>query len=242
MNKSKILGRLKKLLELSNSKSYNPNEAAAALKRANVLMQKYGIKKEDIVLSNIEEKEVRAFRGEQPSSYLSYLALSISEMFGCDYIYTWDYESYQSKTKWRFRVHGNISFVGFSPNQEVAAYCFEVILKRMLSARKNFLRELRQKGEKDRVSKADKYAEGWAVAIHKKVKHLIPPIENIDNDENVLLIHKTAIQKYIDSQTKRVTKPKESSAKMGYLTRGFIDGNKEEINKPLNTNISGLIE
>jgi hypothetical protein len=52
-DKEKILEKLKKLLALS--KSDNPHEASLALQRVQKLMQTYGITRDDIALSDIDE-------------------------------------------------------------------------------------------------------------------------------------------------------------------------------------------
>lgn len=52
-DKEKVLEKLKKLLALS--KSDNPHEASLALQRVQKLMQAYGITRDDIALSDIDE-------------------------------------------------------------------------------------------------------------------------------------------------------------------------------------------
>ncbi len=81
-----ILKRIGKLLALS--KSSNPNEAAAALSRAQKLMAQYGLSEKEISLSSIGEQKTETISGVRRSAWCFGLGRIISKGFGIDYFAT----------------------------------------------------------------------------------------------------------------------------------------------------------
>lgn len=76
-----ILDKIKKLLALSSSP--NANEAASALRRAQELMEAYGIDRESVVAAEIVEEEIERRGGAKPSAFEAYLFATLARAFGC---------------------------------------------------------------------------------------------------------------------------------------------------------------
>ena len=81
-DQSSLLNRIEKLLALS--KSSNPNEAAAALSRAQKLMAMHGISEHELSLSAISEEECEIMPGVRSVTISCTLANIVAECFGLD--------------------------------------------------------------------------------------------------------------------------------------------------------------
>ncbi len=79
---SSLLNRIEKLLALS--KSSNPNEAAAALSRAQKLMSMHGISEHELSLSSISEEECEIMPGVRSVTISCTLANIVAECFGLE--------------------------------------------------------------------------------------------------------------------------------------------------------------
>ncbi len=81
-DQSSLLNRIEKLLALS--KSSNPNEAAAALSRAQKLMSMHGISEQELSLSSISEEECEIMPGIRSVTISCTLANIVAECFGLE--------------------------------------------------------------------------------------------------------------------------------------------------------------
>ncbi len=81
-DQSSLINRIEKLLALS--KSSNPNEAAAALSRAQKLMSMHGISEHELSLSSIAEEECEIMPGVRSANVSCTLANIVAECFGLE--------------------------------------------------------------------------------------------------------------------------------------------------------------
>jgi hypothetical protein len=153
----KIIQRIRKCLALSGSSE--PNEAAAALRQAQKLMEKFGISEDQVQVSEVKESACTAGRSVQtPPAWLTEIARLVSAAFCVKHFYG-------------ITLTGSCKFVfvGVGPAAEVASYTFTVLRRKCTSARDLYYR--RQRGRRaSRVRRADAYAWGWAVAVGAKVR------------------------------------------------------------------------
>lgn len=162
MNRSQAIEKIKKCLRLS--KSANEHEAAQALKQAQILMQQFGITDIDVQLSEIKESSLKV-----PLSipiWQHWLFAVCTRTFGVDgYIEMETYASTGKKTA-QFR------FYGISPKPELAAYAYEVLLRQLRAARQKYMKEelSRVRLTKNKIYRADKFCEGWVMAVRSQVK------------------------------------------------------------------------
>ena len=82
-NEEAVLERIRKLLALSDSS--NPNEAAAALARAQKLMQMHGISDKELSLASVSEEECLLNKGLRRGRDAQMLGGIVAEAFGLDY-------------------------------------------------------------------------------------------------------------------------------------------------------------
>jgi len=216
---SKIINKIKNLLDLSTSD--NPNESALALVKAKELMEKYGVTEADLIISKIKESKSYACRGRKPPIYLSLLGEGISHLFEC---------SFYNLSRWDKEINGWVDefvFVGFNPNQEICSYAFDVLSLQLRKDRKKYMREI--KGTGNVPQKADAYALGWSKAVFLKVRKLVPPKENQETEQGIIPID--MITNYIKNTVSGSLKAKPVTRSTADEEKGFSDGDKVPLNK-----------
>jgi hypothetical protein len=155
-----IKRRIKKLFALSISP--NPNEAAAALEKAQELMREYSVHISAAELANMQRVEVKAgSRGRKIPRYESVLMVIIARAFGCRSAYgTTDGE-------WWYKVH---DFIGPEHRVQIASYIAEVLLRKLRRARTAYVKSLyRVRKRYTKICRADVFCSGWVSAIHEKL-------------------------------------------------------------------------
>lgn len=158
----KALSKIKKCLALS--KSSNPNEAATALRQAQALMNKYAIDMSTVELSSVKESIVLGANAKKPPVWYWRLCQAIEIAFGVD-----SYHSYKGR-------RDNTVFIGIAPKQEIAAYVFEIIYRKIKKERKNHQLSLSLHLDKySKIRKADKFAEAFVQAIAQTINEFAIP-------------------------------------------------------------------
>lgn len=154
MDKKKALEKIKKCLALG--KSANEHEAAQALKQAQALMKQYGIGTEEIKLSDVGEFGAQAAM-TLPQWHWNLTAIC-AKAFDC---------------KRYFDVAlGEMVFVGVAGKQELAAYAYEVLLRQLRKARREYMAtELKRvRIAKNKTYRADCFCEGWVHTVWQQVR------------------------------------------------------------------------
>lgn len=161
-DRAQLLARIKKCLALA--KSANENEAAAALAKARVLMDEYGVDQADVELLDVDEKLVKGGGAWTPSRWESLLARAVTMAIPCERI---------------VRGESGWAFIGLTPAPEIAAYAFTALFRQLRRARRDYIDiELRRvKSARRKTARADAFCEGWSAAVLTKVKALYPEQE-----------------------------------------------------------------
>lgn len=163
-NNDEILKKIKKCLALS--KSANEHEAATALRQAQKLMQKYGIDDEAVAFSDVAEERASAKTNHNPPRWSSMLAGICADAFGCEWFIS----------KRLFEKTACV-FVGISHNAYLASYAYEVLLRQLTRARKDYYtRNNKRCKQSTRVYRADQFALGYALRLDDKVKAFAGPV------------------------------------------------------------------
>ncbi|MDF7669854.1 DUF2786 domain-containing protein [Orbaceae bacterium ESL0721] len=169
-NNEKYIEKIKKLLALA--KSTNPHEAALAMQRALKLMAEHNINSNDVELSKINESmaERTPTDSEKQPSYVGMLANVICSSFGVQ-----GYFNYNDETN-----HTTVSFYGMNERPQLAAYAFDVLVRLITKARKEFLNSQNKRVKKStKMSRADQFCIGWISGIYNALsKFIIPDDEN----------------------------------------------------------------
>lgn len=212
-----ILSKIMKLFALS--KSDNANEAAVALKKAKILMDAHNINLSEVSSSeNVNEVRSR-FKTKSVKSYEAALISNIAHLFNCEWLLYTD-----SRT--------SILFIGEASNASVASYVFEVMNKKLLSARKNYTETSLKRFKKvNKTKHADMYCQGWVSGVIKPILRLAYSYEVSE-----------AVTKYMDKAFNGTITPGKSRKQQSvnctnshHNNRGYIDGGKESILTPISS-------
>lgn len=166
-----IVNKIKQLLALAES-THSEHEAAVALRKARLLMDKHQVDAaaldDDATVIGHTASDGMTFNSKTPTSYMSMLAVLVGRLFECRY-YIRTTGGWNGK---RNAYQHVFVFVGAYPHHEVASYTFEV-LARALDADRMAYRPHGVKG-KDLAVRRDGYAIGWVEAVESKVEAMVP--------------------------------------------------------------------
>ncbi|SCC13003.1 MULTISPECIES: DUF2786 domain-containing protein [Snodgrassella] len=162
MNKEQAIEKIKKCLRLA--KSANENEAAQAFKHAQALMREFGVTDIDVEMSEIIETSVKIPVAIPKWQFV--LFEICKDAFGVDgYIY-------RSLGAGTGNQMAHFRFYGMSPKPELAAYAYEVLLRQLRAARREYIatKLKRVKLAKNKTYRADEFCLGWVSTVYLKVE------------------------------------------------------------------------
>ncbi|CAH8242723.1 conserved hypothetical protein [Vibrio aestuarianus] len=217
MANSKHIEKIKKLLRLA--KSTNQHEAAAAMSRAQALMQQYGLSGESPELSDVCTGHIQSkFKAKKPANYFACLSAMVAEVFGCRVHVSWNW------------VKGGylVTFTGHNERPDLAAYAYEVLERQLIKARKEFISTLSKRIKTStKTSRADIFCEGWACSVRTKVKAFAL------SDEESQQIDTYMKQAHPDLKTSDARQASIKNARGGAddaLLAGYLAGKAAELN------------
>ncbi|WP_426111274.1 DUF2786 domain-containing protein [Pseudomonas sp. DSP3-2-2] len=152
MDYSKAVDKIKKLLRLAASD--NPHEAAAAMRQARSLMEKFRIEAVDVALSDIQESASRSGSKVNPVSWEANLAGCVKRAYSCEFLFM------AGIGEWRF----------IGEFAEVASYTMTVLLRQLRKARQGFISEkLSRCKASTKTKRADVFCDAWVYQVRKEV-------------------------------------------------------------------------
>lgn len=152
MDHKKALEKIKKCLRLASSS--NPHEAAAALRQARALMEKYQVDQVDVEIADVEEHGARSGSKINPVKWESQLASTVARAYSCRLIFM------AGIGDWRF----------IGEMAEVASYAMAVLLRQVRQARRTYIAEnLKRCKPATKTKRADVFCDAWVWAVHGKV-------------------------------------------------------------------------
>lgn len=128
MDLETALKKVKKCLALS--RSANEHEAAAALRQARALMEKFNLSAEGVLALGAGETKIKARYKSRAPRWDQILSHAAGSQFDCEIIFEW---APSIGSRWVFVCEGS--------NPEVAAYAYEVLLRQLSRAKAVFLEE-----------------------------------------------------------------------------------------------------
>lgn len=162
-DRDKIIDKIKKCLALAGSS--NPHEAAAALRQAQILMDKYGIDHPDLLAAGISAEWVKSGSTKTPPAYEAGLANLVGKAFACEILFARQFGVRS------FEFDGGYKFIGCAPNPEVASYTYTVLARQLRKARAEYIKtKLKRCGPKSKTARADQFCEGWVYAVSTKIQ------------------------------------------------------------------------
>lgn len=222
MAEERITQKIQKLLALSESS--NEHEAANALAKAQLLMEKYGLNQKSIEMSKIGSLEkdglVRAL--DLPNWYKGFTGM-IARCFGVRTVMN--------------RIPGSVSrewcsskvvFVGQKDRIELASYCYEVVGRQLLQARKAFNKKLGNIDANRKWKLAEAYCEGFVASLEYKISNFV-----VDDAEKQLVEEK--LYEMFPSAKEGKFKEKElSRSELRAKLEGQDAGEQVNLHRPMN--------
>lgn len=213
MSNQRILDKIKKLMALANSG--NPHEAANAMRKAQLLMTEYQLSQSDVELSSIAEHGVKAANKSIKQPWWSgMLTTLICRAFGVD--------SYK-----RYDIFGDVHqiFIGLNTNVEIAAYCYTVLARQLLKARREYAASLNKRLKAStKTARSDLFCEGWVHGVYQQVTDLSP------NEKERELIRLFKEQKIPNLETGKVREANGTSRDNGAIAEGYKAGRQVRLN------------
>lgn len=162
MDKEKALDKIKKCLALS--RSANEHEAAQALKHAQALMAQYGMTAADVALADVTEYGSKAPK-TVPKWHWRLVHLC-GRAFGC--------ERWHNDNRYE---GGSFVFCGLGGRPELAAYAYEVLLRQLKAARRQYIKTALSRVRTSRIktARADQFCEGWVSRVRDTVQDFARP-------------------------------------------------------------------
>lgn len=224
MSDDRILQKIQKLMALGESA--NIHEAANAMAKAQVLMEKYGLNQKSVDMSRIGNVERAGLtRSMDIPRWYSWFVYAIDRCFGVKTVMTRiPGQVGETKRGWCQSV---ASFTGPKDRIELAAYCFEVLGRQLLAARKEYNASLGKIDANKKWKLVEAYCEGWVVTINDKIQTFsVDEYEVQLRDEYLRDIH--PILRSVDYREKEYNR-EESRA----LSRGCDDASEVDIHRPV---------
>jgi hypothetical protein len=219
MNKDQAIEKIKKCLRLS--KSANENEAAQAFKHAQALMREFGVTDIDVEMSEIIEASVNI---PVAIPKWQFILFEICERaFGVDgYIY----RSWGAVTGRRM---AHCRFYGMSPKPELAAYAYEVLLRQLRAARREYIatKLKRVKLAKNKTYRADEFCLGWVSTVYRKVEKFAVG----DEEQQKIGIYRNRLNLTKTSKPRTIN-ASSSAKRAGYgdYAEGYVKGKDAQLN------------
>ena len=154
MNREQAIRKVLACLRLS--KSSNPHEAAAALRQARALMEKYGLTEADAHGFDIREADsATGFRGGMVPQSLVVLSVVVADCYRCMAIISRQKNFVGGKT--------TVRFYGTGADAQIAAYAFTVLRRQLQGAKGKHTARIRKRANRD--ARGEAFAIGWIRAV-----------------------------------------------------------------------------
>ena len=200
-----VKNKIAKLLRLS--KSPNANEAAAALAKANELMQEHNITFKQVEASEyVWEKGIKAYA--KPPKFELRLVNIIRDAFG---VYTCIKMSRNPKNK----KMNTYEIFGLPHRVEWAKYALIMAKEAVQKARADFLKNCESTNVPVRLAKADAFCLGYVEAIGAALQNLYPANAAECQKAKEIIHSTTKIGKPIHGAQSRLSKHMDQSLQMG---------------------------
>lgn len=210
MNRDAAIRKVLACLRLGQST--NPNEAAAALRQARALMEKYGLTKADAIASEISAVEAATgFRGGMIPQSLVALSVLVADSYRCQVVINTS----------RLVGKTTAQFYGGGADAQIAAYAYTVLSRQLRAAKSKHTVRIRKRANRDR--RGEEFALGW---IHA-VRNLLPPAES---DDALAQAIDRAIAAHGNTQlTSGKDLRKHGRASDNDFHRGYVAGKNEQL-------------
>lgn len=214
----RVMEKIKKCLRLSESSE--PHEAAAAMRQAQKLMDKYNLDHAALDQSEIGEILIRSrVSVSRCKPWESQFMHMIASAYGCRVLWS-------ASRSDNLSVFGTWHLVGLKPQLKLAEYTVEVLLRRLISQRNQFVRNLPSyHSRKVKAIEGDGFAFGWVESVKQTVVRFARADEI-----------RPRLDQYVDSHYgKDLSEAKRQKRGMGQagFDAGAEAGSREQLNRPV---------
>lgn len=215
MDHSKAIDKIKKLLRLAASD--NPHEAAAAMRQARALMEKYRLEESDVQLSDVYECAARSGSKITPPQWEANLVGAVSQAYACKVLFM------SGIGEWRF----------IGEMAELASYTMALLLRQIRQSRRDFIStQLKRCKPATKTKRADVFCSAWVSAVRKQVMAFAGNDEPSQATEAYMLKHHAETEK-LDCRDRNANKGTGMRA-MTDAMHGFIAAGDVRLNHGVN--------
>ena len=201
-----IIRKIKSCLALAGSD--NPHEAAAAMRQAKKLMAQHGIGESMLDVS----RTVLNTRYARPPAWLGSLGFAVGQAFGCSV----------------FTARRVVTFVGPTGAADIAAYCFEVVLRSLEASKSAFIKRTAYLCSAPvKKQRATSYCEGFVMGAQRAVDSFAPAIDKAAKQAHRDYLTEVTGSGIFSSKKKKTVEINPS------LISGFQDGEQVQIRAPI---------
>jgi len=225
--RERIIAKIKKCLALSASPE--PAEAAAAMRQAQKLMEKYNIDMATVERPEIFEARVHSKMSvSTPKRWEVALVAGICRAFGCRF-YFMPGNSYGLAED----VYGRYCFIGTYEQTVIAEWTTKLLFQRHGKSRREYYKALTDNPyfsaaatRKDISQRLDSFSIGWVVSVIDKVVTMANPKAIDDAIEEKL-------NKTLGENSKPLKTRKQDEVSRESYYAGHAEGEKESIHRPM---------
>lgn len=220
VDKDRTKAAIRKIEKLSRlSASSEPNEAAAALRQMQKLMEEYGLTQSDIELSAVGESNVTT-KAKNPANYEKSLVGIVEDAFAVKAIL--------SKNIWLGTVNWRFIGVGMSP--ELAGYAFTVLRRQIQKNRANYIKTKlgRCKKKATITARANAYCDAYVCALYEKVNAFA------NTEANQVILERFLEERYPNLKTLANRNEKKPSKRIDDQINGYKDGKQAQLFNAMN--------
>ena len=221
MTRDEALKKIKKCLALGRSAS--EHEAAAAVRQAQKLMEQFGLREQDVSLSDVTEVRVKAC-STAANVWELCLVNMIADAFGCEQF---------ASLRGQYNAAGNYIrtrhyvFVGLDASPTVAGYAYEVLARQCAKARlAHIAKQPRNCKAITKTARGDAFAKGWVMAAQELVERFAQPARN----QTLLLTYMEVHHPDLTSAKPRDTS-KARKTDLGHFAAGMDAGVRAELHR-----------
>jgi hypothetical protein len=219
--KEKVLEKLSKLMAAQGDGAVNENEINAASKIMQKLMDKYGIKLEEIQSSdskiNFVDEQGAKLRTARPKGWVKGLSGTVAQFYNCRVIHN----------------KGNFTFIGFEMDTNMAKSTFERLFWNLSNA--SYQATKIENGTR-RQNRINDFCCGALRSINRRFKQIKDEMERLQNQTALVIVKNDIVNSYVDDKYKNLrTSSTSSNARMSTdYFNGVQHGERAELHKVVN--------
>lgn len=222
MDDNRILDKIKKCLEMANSKTSNPHEAETALRQARKLMDLYSLEMGDVLASMACEVSILAGSEGPPPTWRVRLSQVCGLAFGTRVIISTS----------RFNA-ARFILIGCAAAPELTGYAYQVLARQLQKARREYLDTQKRCKRSTKVARGDAFANAWIDAVHSKIDAFAGVEDNIAEAIEAFVKKNHPELESFELKRRKLKSRDEGAADAGYMAGKSAQLHQAVNHKPL---------